>query len=81
MADLNGVATIINTILSLVVSISSKAAVAQMAAESPVKLASVQAYIDQEQLRRVLEKRYGYSPVVAAQMASAGTAQLEGAGF
>ena len=44
MNAIDAVGTIINAILALVISVSSKAAVAQMAALSSIKLAQVRAY-------------------------------------
>jgi len=55
---INTVAVAVNAILALVQSVSSKAAVAQMAAASPIKLAEVRPYMDEERLRPVAE-RYG----------------------
>ena len=49
LAAINGVATIVNSIFALVQSISGKVAVAQMAAQSTVKLAAVRPYLDERQ--------------------------------
>ena len=50
LAAINGVGTIVVAILGLVQSISSKAAVAQMAAASPLKLAAVRRYMDERKM-------------------------------
>jgi hypothetical protein len=57
-ADINAVATVVNTILALVQGISSKSAVAQMARESPIKLARVRPYMDSKRVEQVAEQ-YG----------------------
>ncbi|HKE23430.1 MAG TPA: hypothetical protein VKB88_13780 [Bryobacteraceae bacterium] len=81
LTSINAVATVVNAILALVESISSKAAVAQMAAQAPIKLASVQRLIDQEQARRAFALHYVTSRFVASQMVARGDAELQRAGF
>ncbi len=66
-AALNAVGTIVNAILALVQSISSKAAVAQMAAHSGVKLAMVRPYLDEGRAAGVVAAHYG-EPVTTAQV-------------
>jgi oligoribonuclease (3'-5' exoribonuclease) len=58
---INAVATIVSAILALVQSISSKAAVAHMAAQSPIKLAAVLPYLNQDQAARTIAAHYGES--------------------
>jgi hypothetical protein len=58
LASINGVATIVTAILGLVQSVSGKAAVAQMASASTIKLAQVRPYMDAQRLRPVAES-YG----------------------
>ena len=67
MAAIQGVGTIVTAILSLVQSISSKAAVAQMAAHSGVKLAQVQPYLNESQASRIVATHYG-EPIALARM-------------
>ncbi len=59
LAAINGVATVVSAILALVQSISTKAQVAQMAAESPIKLARVDPYMDKVAADRVIAMHYG----------------------
>jgi hypothetical protein len=58
LASINGVATIVTAMLGLVQSVSGKAAVAQMASASTIKLAEVRPYMDTQRLRPVAES-YG----------------------
>ncbi len=67
LVSIQAVATIVNAILALVQSVSSKAAVAQMAAESTLKLASVEPYLDRANASRIVAAHYG-EPLPAAQI-------------
>ena len=67
LAAVQAVATIVTALLALVQSVSSKAAVAQMAAASTIKLASVQLYIDQSHAAEIVAAHYG-EPVELARM-------------
>ncbi len=81
MAVIQGVATIAGAILALVQSISSKAQVAQMAAESGVKLAAVEPYLDDERAAAIVTAHYG-EPVELARVQVAQAEQAEiNAGF
>lgn len=55
LAAINGVATIVTTILGLVESISSKSSVTTMAAASPVKVSQVRYLMDQQRLEQMAE--------------------------
>ncbi len=66
-AAINGVATIVTAILGLVTSISSKTAVAQMAAASTVKLAEVRPYMDENKAVAMVASHYG-EPVEVARV-------------
>jgi hypothetical protein len=70
---INGVATIVSAMLALVTSISSKAAVARMAAQSTIKLAQVRPYMDEGKAAAMVAGHYG-EPVNLAAMQ---VAQLE----
>jgi hypothetical protein len=59
LAAINGVATVVMAMLALVSSISSKTAVQQMAAQSTIKLAAVQPYMDEGQAAAVVAGHYG----------------------
>jgi len=81
LAAIRGVGTIVNAILSLVASISSKAAVARMAAQPGVKLSSVQPYWNDSLAAEMVAAHYGEPLTVArAQVAQAERAQIA-AGF
>jgi len=56
---ISAVGTIVNAMLALVESISSKAQVAQMAAQSTIKLAQVRPYLDGSQAARIVAGHYG----------------------
>jgi len=78
---INGVATIVVAMLALVSSISSKAAVAQMAAQSTVKLAAVRPYFDEGNAVAMVASHYG-EPVEEARVQMAQVdASLAQAGF
>ncbi len=58
LADLNAVATVVNAILALVLSVSSKAAAATMAAAARIKIAAVEPYINKTQAAWTLAAHY-----------------------
>ncbi len=81
LAAIQAVGTIVSTILSLVASVSSKSAVAHMAAQSSVKLSMVRPYLDDERAAGVVAAHYG-EPVELARVQVAQAEQAEiGAGF
>ncbi|MGP8271803.1 MAG: hypothetical protein ACLQLH_17200 [Terracidiphilus sp.] len=65
MNAIDAVGTIINAILALVISVSSKAAVAQMAALSSIKLAQVRAYRNEGKAAEIVAGHYGEAVGVA----------------
>jgi len=67
LSAIQAVGTIISAMLALVQSISSKTAVAGMAARSSVNMASVEQYIDVEMAARMVAGHYG-EPVGMARM-------------
>jgi len=67
LADINLVATVVNAMLALVTSISSKTAVARMAQQSTVKLAQVRPYLDEERAGAMVAEHYGQPGAWAAQ--------------
>ena len=81
LSAIQAVATVVSAMLSLVQSVSSKAAVAQMAAHSNIKLAAVEPFLDQSESARIVADHYN-EPVSEAQLqlARAEQAQLQ-AGF
>ncbi|MGO9776213.1 MAG: hypothetical protein ACLQGT_12185 [Terracidiphilus sp.] len=64
---INAVATVVSAMLALVMSISSKAAVARMALQSTIKLASVRPYMDEGKAAALVASHYG-EPVKLAAM-------------
>ena len=67
LADINVVATAVNAILALVNTISSKAAVARMASQSTIKLASVRPLLDEGKAAVMVASHYG-EPVESARV-------------
>ena len=59
LSAVQAVATVVSAMLALVESISSKAAVAQMAAHSTIKLAAVEQYLDRAQAAQIVAAHYG----------------------
>jgi hypothetical protein len=67
LSAIQAVGTIVSAILALVQSISSKAAVAQMAAQSTIKMAAVRPYMDKAETAAIVANHYG-EPVRLAQV-------------
>jgi hypothetical protein len=81
MTVIQAVATIVNSILALVASISSKAAVASMSATTGIKLAMLRPYLDEAHAAEILAAHYGEPVTVARiQVARAERAAMQ-AGF
>jgi len=81
LAAIQGVGTIVVAILALVQSISSKAQVAQMAADCGVKLAAVEPYLNENRAAEIVAVHYG-EPVETARVQVAQVQQAEmNAGF
>ncbi len=81
LSVLQAVATVVNTILSLVASISSKASVARMSAATGVKLAMLRPYLDHTRAAEIVAAHYN-EPLTVARMQLAQTEQAEiNAGF
>jgi hypothetical protein len=81
LSVLQAVATIVNTILALVASISSKAAVARMSAATGVKLVMLRPYLDHTHAAEIVAAHYN-EPLTVARMQVARTEQMEmNAGF
>jgi len=59
LAAIQAVATIVSTMLALVQSISGKVAVAQMAAQSTIKLAAVRSWMDENKTAEIVATHYG----------------------
>jgi hypothetical protein len=64
---INAVATVVSAMLALVMSISSKGAVARMASQSTIKLAQVRPYLDEGRAAELVAVHYG-EPVNQAAM-------------
>jgi len=81
LAAIQSVATIVAAILSLVQSVSSKAAVARMASDSAVKLAAVEPYLNPSLSAQIVSAHYAEPVALArAQVAQVERAQMQ-AGF
>lgn len=81
LSAIQAVATIANMILSLVASISSKAAVANMSAATGVKLSMIRPYLDHTQAAEMLAAHYNEPvPLARIQVARAEQAEIQ-AGF
>jgi hypothetical protein len=81
LSVIQAVATIVNTILSLVASISSKAAVAQMSAATGIKLAKLRPYLDDTRAAKMVAAHYN-EPLAQARAQVARGEQMEmDAGF
>lgn len=81
LSVIQGVATVVAALLSLIQTISSKAQVASMAGQSPVKLVSVRPYLDEAAAARIIAAHYNEPLEVASlQVAEAQRAQMR-AGF
>jgi hypothetical protein len=70
------VATIVTAMLALVEQVSSKAAVAQMAQDAPIKLASVEPYLDRDRAVEMVAAHYDV-PVAIARVQVAQAEQME----
>jgi len=70
LAGIQAVGTVVSAILALVESVSSKAAVAQMASQSNIKLAAVRPYMDAGKAAELVAAHYG-EPVALARLAVA----------
>jgi len=79
--SISAVGTTVSAMLALVQSVSGKAAVARMAAQAPLKMATILPLIDADRSAQMLATHYGESMELArAQMEQAEQAQIE-AGF
>jgi hypothetical protein len=67
LAAIQGVGAIVSAVLALVQSVSGKAAVAQMAAKSTVKMAAVEPYMNEGKAAEIVAGHYG-EPVALARM-------------
>jgi hypothetical protein len=81
LTSIQAVATIVTAILALVQSVSSKTAVAQMAAQSNVKLAAVEPYLDRGAAARQVAAHYGEPTTVAAAQVDQAMQQAMQSGF
>ena len=67
LETIQAVGTVVTAILALVQSVSNKAAIAQMAARSTIKMAAVQSYLNESQAAEIVARHYG-EPVAMARM-------------
>jgi len=78
---INGVATVVSAMLALVVSVSSKAAVARMAAQSKIKLAEVKPYSDPLDSVLIVAQHYDGDLIASTRLVEQGEIALTRAGF
>jgi hypothetical protein len=81
LTAIGGVGTVINVILGLVQSISNKAQIAQMAADSTIKLAMVGPYLDRSMGIRMVAQHYGISELNASVDVNGELVTLQAEGF
>jgi len=81
LTAIQAVSTIVVAMLGLVQQVSSKTAVAQMAAESQVKLAAVDRYLDREAAARMVAGHYGEPVLVARVQVNEARQEMMRAGF
>ena len=81
LTAVQAVATIVMAMLTLVQSVSSKSAVAQMAAQSQVKLAAVAPYMDHSTAVRVVAAHYGEPAWLAGAQVAQAEQEAVRAGF
>ena len=81
LAAIQAVGTVVSAMLALIQSISSKMAIAQMTANSTIKLAQVRPYLWTDKAVRQVAQHYGEPVQVAAMQVAWGNYQLERAGF
>jgi hypothetical protein len=65
LSAVQAVATVVTAMLALVQSVSTKAAVAQMACQSTIKVATVEPFLDRGQSAQIVASHYG-EPLAAA---------------
>jgi hypothetical protein len=63
---INAVATVVTAMLALLQSVSSKAAVQRMAAQSSIKLATVRPYLDEQKTIATVAAHYNEPASIAA---------------
>ena len=76
LATIQSVGTVVSAILALVQSVSSKSALVQMAAQSTIKMAAVQSYLNESQAAEIVAGHYG-EPVALARLQVAHAEQYE----
>jgi hypothetical protein len=81
LADINAVATVVNAMLALVESVSSKAAVGRMVAASTIKLAAVEPYLNQSNAAAMVAAHYGEPIELARLQVARAEWSAEEAGF
>jgi hypothetical protein len=81
LATIEAVGTVVNSILALVQSVSSKAAVAQLAAGAPIKLAQVLPYMNGTGTAKLVAEHYGETAEMARVQVAAAEQNAMEAGF
>jgi hypothetical protein len=81
LVAIQAVGTVVSAMLALVQSVSGKAAVAQMASESTIKLATVQSYLNEDRSAEMVAAHYGESKQMAQRQVAQAVQQAQAAGF
>ncbi len=81
LTDINAVGTVVNAILALVSQVSTKAQVAKMASEAPVKVAQVLPLVNRQQAASLVAAHYGESAALASEQTRRTIAWEMAAGF
>ena len=81
LATIDAVGAIVSAILALVQSVSSKAAVAKMAAQAQIKLSAVAPYLDAARAAEVVARHYGEPAVLARAQVAMTEGREAAAGF
>jgi hypothetical protein len=81
LETIQAVGTVVTAILALVQSVSNKAAIAQMAARSTIKMAAVQPYLNETQAAEIVAEHYGEPNAMARMQVAEAQQSAMAAGF
>jgi hypothetical protein len=81
LETIQAVGTVVTAILALVQSVSNKAAIAQMAARSTIKMAAVQPYLNETRAAEIVAEHYGEPNAMARMQVAEAQQSAMAAGF
>jgi len=81
LETIQAVGTVVTAILALVQSVSNKAAIAEMAARSTIKMAAVQPYLNETQAAEIVAEHYGEPNAMARMQVAEAQQSAMAAGF